>query len=59
METVDKVMNTYTMMVNLTTDQERVARKRVSEFLKGKDKDADKLTVQALKFWCRRRVGRN
>ena len=45
---IDRVMQTYGMMVNLTSVQEREARERVSLFLQDKGDDEHELAVQAL-----------
>ena len=47
---IDRVMKTYSMMVNLTPEQERHAREKVVRFLEGKGFDEHRLTVEGLKF---------
>jgi hypothetical protein len=42
---VERVMQTYGMMVSLTAEQEREARERVSRFLEDKGSDEHKLAV--------------
>jgi hypothetical protein len=46
---VDRVVETYGMMVKLTPAQEREAREKVSNFLEGKDGDDHVLAVEGLK----------
>jgi hypothetical protein len=48
---IDRVMHTYGMIVNLTFEDERNARERVSKFLAGCDiEDENKLAIEGLKF---------
>jgi hypothetical protein len=47
---IDRVMETYCMMVNLTPAQELEARGRVSEFLRDKGRDEHNLAVEGLKY---------
>ena len=47
---IDRVMQTYGMMVNLTSEQEAEARQRVSNFLKDKGGDEHDLAVEGLKY---------
>jgi hypothetical protein len=47
---VDRVMQTYGMMVNLTLGQEAEAREKVSKFLKDKGEDEHNLAVEGLKY---------
>jgi hypothetical protein len=47
---VDRVIQTYGMMVNLTPVQEREAREKVSKFLQGKGGDEHTLAVEGLKY---------
>ena len=47
---IDRVMQTYSMMVNLTAAQEEEARESVSNFLKEKDGDEHDLAVEGLKY---------
>jgi len=46
---IDRVMETYGMMVNLTPTQEAEVREEVSRFLKEKDGDEHGLAVEGLK----------
>ena len=46
---IDRVMQTYGMMVNLTPGQEAEAREKVSSFLKDKTGDEHRLAVEGLK----------
>ncbi len=50
MDVIDKVMQTYGMMVSLTPEQQREARERLVKFLSDKTDDAHHLTVEGLKF---------
>jgi hypothetical protein len=47
---IDRVMETYSMIVNLTQAQELEARERVSEFLRDKGRDEHNLAVEGLKY---------
>jgi hypothetical protein len=47
---IDRVMQTYGMMVNLTPAQETEARQKVSNFLKEKVGDEHNLAVEGLKY---------
>jgi hypothetical protein len=47
---VDRVMQTYGMMINLTPAQELEARERVSRFLRDKSGDEHNLAVEGLKY---------
>jgi hypothetical protein len=48
---IDRVMQTYGMLVNLTADQERKAREDVSKFMANtKTDDENKLAVEGLKY---------
>jgi hypothetical protein len=46
---VERVMQTYGMLVSLTSLQEREAREKVSSFLKDKGDDEHKLAVEGLR----------
>lgn len=58
MDTIDKIMHTYGMMVNLTSHQADEARERLAAFLAGKTDDPRSLTVQGLKFLRGDRIAR-
>ena len=47
---IDRVMQTYGMMINLTPVQEAEAREKISNFLKDKGGDEHTLAVQGLKY---------
>ena len=47
---IDRVMQTYGMMINLTAVQEAEAREKVSNFLKDKVGDEHNLAVEGLKY---------
>jgi hypothetical protein len=47
---IDRVIQTYGMMVNLTPRQEAEARQKVSNFLKDKVGDEHMLAVAGLKY---------
>jgi hypothetical protein len=48
---IDRVMQTYTMIVNLTPDEERVAREKVTSFLAGKPEASEhQLAVEGLRY---------
>jgi hypothetical protein len=46
---VERVMQTYGMLVSLTSAQEREARERGSSYLKDKGDDEHKLAVEGLR----------
>jgi hypothetical protein len=48
---IDRVMQTYCLLVNLTAEQEQVAREKVSSFLASTDTDDEnKLAVAGLRY---------
>jgi hypothetical protein len=48
---IDRVMHTFGMLVNLTVEQEQIARENVSSFLAGtKTDDENKLAVEGLRY---------
>jgi hypothetical protein len=48
---IDRVMQTYGMIVNLTLEEERAVREKVSRFLaNAKTDDEHKLAVQGLRY---------
>jgi hypothetical protein len=47
---IDRVMQTYGLMANLTPGQEAEARQKVSNFLKEKVGDEHDLAVEGLKY---------
>ena len=49
-DVIDQVMRTYGMMVNLTAIEEQSARERLAEFLKDKNDNTRKLTVEGVKY---------
>jgi hypothetical protein len=49
-QAIDRVMQTYGLMVNLTRDEEQAAREQVSQFLSQKDGDETQLAIEGLKF---------
>jgi len=50
MDTIEKILNTYGMMVTLTPDQQQEARESLIRFLSDKNEDAHALTIAGLKF---------
>jgi hypothetical protein len=48
---IDRVMQTYTMIVNLNPDEERAARQKVAAHLAGKPEgDEHALAVEGLRY---------
>jgi hypothetical protein len=48
---IDRVMQTYGLLVNPTAEQEQVAREKVSNFLASADTDDEnKLAVEGLRY---------
>jgi hypothetical protein len=48
---IDRVMRTYTMIVNLNPDEERAARQKVTAYLAGKpEADERALAVEGLRY---------
>jgi uncharacterized protein YggL (DUF469 family) len=48
---IDRVMQTYGMLVNLTFEEEQTAREKVSTFLAtAKTDDQNKLAVEGLRY---------
>ncbi|WP_375309130.1 hypothetical protein WHZ77_17790 [Bradyrhizobium sp. A5] len=58
METIEKIMQAYGMMVNLTSEQNDAARQRLAVFLADKSEDDSNLTIEGLKFLRGDRVAR-
>jgi hypothetical protein len=55
---IERVMQTYGMLVNLTPEQEQASRERVTKFLEGKTGDERSLAVEAIKFLRGSRISR-
>ena len=49
-DVIDQVMRTYGMMVNLTAIEKQSARERLAQFLKDKNDNTRKLTVEGVKY---------
>jgi hypothetical protein len=48
---IDRIIETYTMIANLSSDEEHTARERVSRYLAGKsDTDEHALAVEGLRY---------
>lgn len=48
---LDRVMHTYGMLVNLTAEQEQLAREKVTHFLASADTDDEnKLAIEGLRY---------
>jgi hypothetical protein len=47
---IERVMQAYGMMVNLTVEQEKAARERLEQFLENRGGNDQELAVQGLKF---------
>ena len=48
---IDRVMHTYGMLVNLTSEEEEAAREKVSNFLAtAKTDDENRLAVEGLRY---------
>jgi len=48
---IDRVMQTYTMIVNLNADEERATRQKVTTYLAGKpETDKHALAVEGLRY---------
>ena len=48
---IDRVMQTYGLLVNLSAEQEQIAREKVSSFLADtKTDDENKLAVEGLRY---------
>jgi hypothetical protein len=56
-EVIEQVMRTYALMVTLTPAEERAARERLEQFLKGKS-DTRQLAVEGVKFLRGNRTSR-
>ena len=57
-DVIDQVMRTYGMMVNLTAIEEQSARERLAQFLKDKNDNTRKLTVESVKYLRGDRISR-
>lgn len=49
-DVIDRVMRAYGLIVSPTPDEEEVARARLTEFLRDKEDDAHRLSVEGMKF---------
>ena len=47
---IDRVMQTYAMMVNLTPEEEEVTRQKLERHLAGMDADEKALAVEGLRY---------
>jgi hypothetical protein len=48
---IDRVMQTYSMIVNLTPDEQEAAREKVTSFLSGKPEASEnQLAVEGLRY---------
>ena len=47
---IDRVMQTYAMMVDLTPEEEEVTRQRLERHLAGMDADEKALAVEGLRY---------
>lgn len=47
---VDRVMQTYAMMVDLTPEEEEVTRQKLERHLAGMDADENTLAVEGLRY---------
>jgi hypothetical protein len=58
MEVIERVMQTYGLLVTLTPEQEAMTRQKVKKFLEDKSGDDRMLAVEAIKFLRGARVVR-
>lgn len=49
-EVIDRVMRTYGLMVDLTPEEERIARSRLADFLRDRNDHPNRLSVEGVKF---------
>ena len=48
---IDRIMQTYGMLVNMTATQEQFVREKVTNFLSGKvETDEQRLTIEGLRY---------
>ena len=47
---IDRVMQTFTMMTNLTPEEAQATRERLTEYLAGMDADEKALAVEGLRY---------
>lgn len=50
MQLIERVMQTWSLLVTLTPEQEDLARERVTRFLEGKTGEDRLLAMEAIKF---------
>ena len=61
---IDRIMQTFTMMTNLTPEEAQATRERLTEYLAGMDAEETALAVEGLRFLrgpgrvARRRIAR-
>jgi hypothetical protein len=49
-EVIDRVMRAYGLMVPLTPKEEELARQRLADFLRDRQDNANRLSVEGMKF---------
>ena len=47
---IDRVMQAFTLMANLTAEEEQATRERLAEYLSGMDADEKALAVEGLRY---------
>ena len=47
---IDRIMQTFTMMTNLTPEEAQATRERLTEYLAGLDADETALAVEGLRY---------
>jgi hypothetical protein len=47
---IDRIMQTFTMMTNLTPEEAQATRERLTEYLAGMDADETALAVKGLRY---------
>jgi hypothetical protein len=47
---IDRIMQTFTMMTNLTPEEAQATRERLTEYLAGMDADETALAVEGLRY---------
>ena len=49
---IDRVMQAFTVMANLTLEEAQATRERLAEYFAGMDADEKALAIEGLRYFC-------